>query len=184
MDKQVRYINGDYQLLLGERDGERYWLEQASFDCEWYWGLGYVESYRGCGQSSKSWRSHQHFDGLFLKPAKFVEGYKDFFDDRTLMEDKEIWTLLELMSAAYKCREYSDMLHLGGAHITTNPCKDLLINPDEYARLNNHVIPELMNKVYELLAPNEGSLSLVKHKVGKRYVSDPFYEDDGNDWAD
>ena len=90
------------------------------------------------------------------------------------------------MSAAYKCREYSDMIHRGGAHIATNnPCKDFLLNPNEYARLNNCVIPELMNKVYELLAPNEGSLSLVKHEVGKRYVSDPFFEeDDGNDWAD
>ena len=91
MEKQVRYANGDYQLLLGEKDGERYWLTQASFDCGGYWGFGYVESYRGNGRGDKSWRSHQHFDSLFLKGPKDSKSMFDSFFEDTTLTDKEIW---------------------------------------------------------------------------------------------
>lgn len=165
MEKEVRKVNGEYQLLLGIRNGETYWLEKASWDCDWYWGLGYVESYRGHGRSDKSWRGHQHFDSLFLKPAEFVDGYKKFFEETTLT-DKEIWTLLELMQSAYIARRYSDMLHTGGAHITGNPAKENIQNMAEYERINKQVIPSIMNEVYKLLMTGETSTD-VFHEVKK-----------------
>lgn len=163
MKKEVRKVNGKYQFLLGKKGSETYWLQKASFDCDWYWGLGYVESYRGKGSSDKSWRSHQHFDGLFLIPAKFVDGFKEFFDETTLT-DKGIWTLLELMQSAYTCRKYSDMLHTGGAHITSNPAMESIQNKAEYDRINNQVIPSIMNEVYKLLTTGETSTD-VFHEV-------------------
>ena len=151
MKKEVRKVNGRYQLLLGIRNGESYWLEKAIWDCDWYWGIGYVESYRGKGRSDKSWRGHNHFDSMFLKPAKFVDGYKDFFDEVTLTDD-EIWRLLELMQSAYICRRYSDMLHSGGAHITSNPAKEIIQNEAEYERINKEVIPSILEAIYKLLS--------------------------------
>lgn len=151
MKKEVRKIRGKRQFLLGEKDGERYWLEEASWDCDWYWGFGYVESYRGKGISDKSWRGHQHFDSLFLDSAKFVDGYKEFFDDVTLTDRDEIWKLLELMKSFYLCRNYSDMLHTGGAHITSNPATDTIKDMKEYNRINKKVIPEICTEVYNLL---------------------------------
>ena len=156
MNKEVRKVNGKYQFLLGKKDGEKYWLEKASFDCEWYWGIGYVESYRGNGSSDRSWTSHQHFDGLFLKPAKFVEGFKEFFDETPFNSD-EIWEILELMQSAYTCRKYSDMLHTGGSHITSRVRVDLIKNDAEYGRLNNAVIPTILNTLYKILAPEDAS---------------------------
>lgn len=151
MEKTVITIRGKKHFLLGIKDGYRYYLEEASWDCDWYWGLGYVESYRGKGTSNRSWRGHEHFDTLFIKPCKFVDGFKEFFDEVTLT-DKEIWTLLELMQSAYISRKYSDMLHTGGAHITTNPAKETINCEDEYKRINEKVIPQIMNEVYELLS--------------------------------
>lgn len=163
MDKETRNIRGKYQFLLGVKDGETYWLEKASWDCDWYWGLGYVESYRGHGRSDKSWRGHTHFDSLFLRPAKFVDGFKEFFDD-TPLTDKEIWTLLELMQSAYTARRYSDMLHTGGAHITTNPARDIIHDNAEYKRINKKVIPSIMNEVYKLLLASY-EFEEVKHET-------------------
>ena len=163
MNKETRKVNGKYQFLLGKKDGNTYWLQKASFDCDWYWGIGYVESYRGHGSSDRSWRSHQHFDGLFLKPAKFVEGFKEFFDE-TPFTDSEIWQILELMQSAYTCRKYSDMLHSGGAHITSNPVTYIIYNKAEYDRINNQVIPSIMNEVYKLLMDKNTSTD-VFHEV-------------------
>ena len=165
MKKEVRKVNGKYQFLLGKKDGELYWLERASWDCDWYWGLGYVESYRGKGRSDRSWSAHQHFDGLFLKSAKFVDGYKEFFEETTLT-DKDTWTLLELMQSAYTARKYSDMLHTGGAHITSNPVWYVLHDDAEYERINKKVIPSIMNEVYKLLMTGETSID-VFHEVKK-----------------
>lgn len=140
--------------LLGTKDGESFYLEKASWDCNWYWGLGYVESYRGKDTSDRSWRSHQHFDTLFLQNRMYADGFRDFFDD-TPLSNEEIWKLLELMKSAYIAREYSDMIYRGGAHYTENPCNEIIKNDIEYDRINRVVIPSIMNRVYELLTPEK-----------------------------
>lgn len=178
MNKETRKVNGKYQFLLGKKDSETYWLQKASFDCDWYWGLGYVEGYRGKGSSDKSWRSHQHFDGLFLKPAKFVEGFKEFFDE-TPFTDDEIWQILELMQSAYTCRKYSDMLHVGGSHITSKVKVDLIKSDIEYGRLNNAVIPSILNEVYKIMMGKNTSTDAL-HELGiytKWGDEDEFEED-------
>lgn len=185
MNKEARKVNGKWQFLLGMKDGESYWLEQASFDCDWYWGLGYVESYRGMGSSDKSWRGHQHFNGLFLKGPSDCKTMFDSFFDETPFTDDEIWQILELMQSAYTCRKYSDMLHTGGSHITSKVKVDLIKNDAEYGRLNNAVIPTIMNEVYKILLPkNEDGtiyetypLDDILHDLDKEVTK----EDNGND---
>lgn len=175
MNKEARKVNGKYQFLLGKKNGELYWLEQASFDCEWYWGLGYVESYRGRGRGDKSWSGHQHFNGLFFNGPSDCKTMFDRFFEETPFTDNEIWQILELMQSAYTCRRYSDMLHMGGSHITSRVKVDLIKNDAEYGRLNNAVIPTIMNEVYKLMLPkNEDgeiygpySLDDILHELGK-----------------
>lgn len=169
------------------KNGESYWLEQASFDCDWYWGLGYVESYRGYGHSSKSWRGHSHFDSMFLKKNEcgvHLDAWKKFFDETPLTDD-EVWEILELMKSAYTCRQYSDTIHRGGSHITSRVKVDLIKNDAEYGRLNNAVIPTIMNEVYKILLPkNEDGeiyetypLNDIFHDLDKEVTK----EDNGND---
>ena len=46
MKKEKRFAFGKNIYLLGsDKDGVKYWLEEASWDCGWYWGFGYVETY-------------------------------------------------------------------------------------------------------------------------------------------
>jgi hypothetical protein len=155
MKKEVKTIGKKKHYLLGIRDNQRYYLQEASWECGWYWGFGYVESYRGKGTSDRAWRSHNHFDTLFLKDRMYADGFRDFFFDYTPLSKEEIWKLLELMKSAYIAREYSDMLSRGGAHYTENPCKEIIKNDIEYNRINEVVIPSIMNKVYELLTPEK-----------------------------
>ena len=148
-----------YYFLGTDPSGIEHWLQSASWDCQWYWGLGYVQTFTnsGCGKPSSAAdiSSHQHFDNLFLKGGVGIgpEGFKKILPE-TPLTDNEIWTLLELMRAAYTAREYSDMIYRGGSHITSNPCKELLLNEAEYKRINEKVIPGIMDEVYELLTPS------------------------------
>ena len=145
--------------LLGEtNDGTRYYLEQATFDCDWYWGGGYVETYTNnkCPHLSGDICSHQHFDSLFFRQPRMdgFTAFKEFFFETPFTND-EIWKIVELMKSFYIAREYSDMLHRGGAHYTENPAKDTIMNDAEYKRINEIVIPSIMKELYKILGGEE-----------------------------
>lgn len=157
MDKHTFKWKGDLYYLIGiDKHGRPTYLQQAHFDCNWYWGLGYIETFtnKQYPERSKDITTHRHFDKLVLT----YDGQNDVYDrfnqefPETPLTTNEIWELLELMRTAYICRHYSDMLYTGGAHITPNPLKPLIQNEEEYNRINKDVIPDIMNKVYELLS--------------------------------
>lgn len=149
-----RAFGKDCYLLGADKKGVWYWLEAAKWDCDWYWGLGYVESYTRNESpiTSKDVSSHNHFDSMFLGKAASCKDMFDEFFVETPLNDNEVWKLLELMNAAYIARRYSDMLYSGGAHISENPMKETIRNEVEYKRINEEVIPALMAEVYKLLS--------------------------------
>lgn len=154
MEKRVTTAFGKKVYLLGtDKKGILYWLEEGKWECKWYWGIGYVETYTNNKKPhlAKDIRSHQHFNGLFFNgPSNGFDEFKNFFAD-TPLSDKEIWQLMEIMNSLYTLRNYSDMLHRGGARYTTNPCSDIIKNDEEYERINKIVIPALSEQLYKLL---------------------------------
>lgn len=156
MKKEKRKAFGKNIYLLGkDKNGVKYWLEEASFNCGWYWGFGYIETYTNNNNPEKARdiNSHQHFKGLFLK-ANIFESYKNFFAETTLNDD-EIWKLLSYMKEFYIIREYSDLLYSGN-HIISE-AKNIKLeeneeeNKKEYKRINEILLPELFEKIYSLL---------------------------------
>lgn len=138
--------NGKKYYLLGILDGEEIYLEQGHFDCGWYWGVGYVETFtnRKNPRRSKDISSHRHFDKLF-------KTYDMFMTLESPLSDKEKWTVYELMKSIYTARKYSDMLYGGNSGITTNPCKDIIKGGEEYQRINDIVIPSILKVLYGIL---------------------------------
>lgn len=141
-------------FLLGQdKDGINYFLEAATWDCEWYWGGGYVETYtNNCNPVlSKDIKSHQHFDGLFFGGRKNgFDTFKEFLPVNPFT-DSEIWQICELMKSFYIARKYADMVYTGGAHYTKNPAAKIIKSEDEYKRINNIVIPAIMESLYKIL---------------------------------
>lgn len=158
MKKRTTRAFGKKVYLLGQdADGTKYWLEEARWDCDWYWGGGYVETYtrNNSPERSRDIKSHQHFDGLFLNKNKNGKDMFCEFFKETPFTDSEIWKICELMRSFYIAREYSDMIHRGGAHYTTNPASDVIKSQDEYERINKKVIPAIMQELYKILAGDE-----------------------------
>lgn len=155
MNKKKIKVFGKNVFLLGEdNNGVRYYLQEFSWDCDWYWGGGYVITYTNNRnpERSKGINSLQHFDTLFLRDYR-KNGFDKFniFFANTPFTNDEIWKICELMKTFYICREYSDTIHRGGANYTANPVASTIKSDDEYNRINNEVIPAIINSLYAIL---------------------------------
>lgn len=149
MKKEMRNKFNRNYYLLGTRkeDNKKVWLEEGHFDCNWYYGIGYIEIFN---RRYTDIEEHTHFDSLFLK-KDIYNSFKDYFETTTLTND-EIWKLLENMETLYSMRTYSDMLYAGSSHITNNTNNELIKNNDEYDRINKILIPKILNDTYKLLS--------------------------------
>lgn len=140
--KKMKMLNGKKSYLLGRKDGKPIYLLEPSWDCEWYYGLGYCY---GAGYS------HTHFDSLFKNHNDFMALESPFTRD-------EQFLIYELMTELYTLRKYSDMMHTGGAHITNRNKvlrSDELSNKHEYDRINKVLIPAVWKELEEVLKPSE-----------------------------
>ena len=160
MKKHIVNVFGKKHYYLGsDAAGTKYYLQAAKFDCGWYWGGGYVETFTNNRnpEESRDISSHQHFDSLiFNRKNNGFDNFKNLFVNNPFT-DEEIWTLCELLKSFYIMREYSDCIYRGGAHYTTNPAKDTIKNETEYKRINEIVIPEIWDHVYEILGGVENA---------------------------
>ena len=158
MKKQKTQAFGKTIYLLGkDLEGTQYYLEKPRFECGWYWGAGYVETYTNnkYPTMSRDIKSHQHFDTLFFKgPSHDFDNFKSFFVE-TPLNDKEIWKLMEIMKSIYTIKEYGELIYCGGAHYTSNPCGDIIKDDTEYKRINEVVMPALIDALDKILSEEE-----------------------------
>lgn len=159
MKRVFEWHGNKYHYLGTGKDGQNFWLQEATFDCGWYWSIGYVESFTN---NKKPWMSrdieqHTHFDYLMEQQIypngtrmNWWDGFKNVFDN-TLLTDSELWTVIEIMKSLYTARAYSDMLHRGGSHYTSNPVSEVIKNEAEYERISKVVVPALSEKLYSIL---------------------------------
>lgn len=152
---KIHKFGHDYYYLGQDCDGINHFLQEASWDCGWYWGGGYVESFTNNRNPimSRDIRSHNHFDSMFFNSN--VNGFDTFnaFFEVTPFTASEIWKICELMKSFYIAREYSDFINRGGAHYTSNPAAEVIRDPDEYDRINKIVIPAIIKELYSILSP-------------------------------
>ena len=145
-----------YYYIGQDETGTAYYYEESCFDCSWYWGIGYIESFTNNRnpEISKDISCHTHFDSLMKEQNRKNLYHNDAFKAAFPINpftDKEIWTILEIMNSLYTARRYSDMLHTKGSHITSNPCKNIIASETEYKRINEIVIPGLLNELYKIM---------------------------------
>lgn len=156
MKKRKSHAFGkDVYLLGADNEGTLYWLEEPTWDCGWYWGFGYIETYTNNGnpKMAKDINSHEHFNGLKYvgnRAVNMYDGFKARFVE-TPLTNEEIWKLCELMQSFYIAKDYAEFVYRGGAHYTENPCRETIKNPQEYDRINQVVLPEIFKEVRNLL---------------------------------
>jgi hypothetical protein len=162
----------DVYLLGKDKNGIKYWLESPKWDCGWYWGFGYVETYQNNRKPStaRDIESHSHIDSSFMGKIDIYDSEKhcyvqseyisNIFDCPTFAEttfnESEGWQLSELFTQFYLLKNFAAFSgrDMPGTHITTSPVNhgDLKAWSKE---INEVLIPRVTAKIIEILSPKE-----------------------------
>lgn len=156
MEKQKSHaFNKDVYLLGKNSEGIYYWLESPTWDCNWYWGFGYIESYTNnkYPHLSRDIQSHQHADNFMS--SWFIEwnGSKPILTERTFT-DREGWELSELFEQFYFLKKAAENFGRGKCH-----CSDTTIDnwakPELATEINKLIIPKVIARIIEILTPDK-----------------------------
>lgn len=132
------------QVYLGKYNGEDVFLSRPMWNCNWYWGFGYVANrylhthlYM---MSNVDGRNVNLWDGIthHIKAGKI----------EAMHLQGKLCTFCEVVQTIYLLKAAAEVLGRGGSHYTTNPCADLIKNPDEVKRINEVLIPKLIDEMY------------------------------------
>lgn len=121
-----------------EIGGELIYLYKHSWDCIWYWGMGYI------GNKDL----HTHVETMFLKGKPKYDITEVF--SSTNLNQGNWWTILEMFNSAYSLREVADLYYRGGSHICINLCKDRLEDKELAIRLNKD-LEEVLDTVWKYI---------------------------------
>lgn len=125
------------------KQGDKAYLVKPSWDCGWYWGFGYIQSYT---PYHYDWSSHEHWDTL-TKDGFSFDIIKDHFKDLTL-SDNDLYTLCDYMKSYYTLRRMADLTHCGDSFITA-AARDLadFKNDEINTKINQEALPKLFKAV-------------------------------------
>ena len=156
MKKQTLTIFGKKNYLLGtDKNGRKLFLVAPSWDCGWYWGFGYVETYTNNTNPEKSRdiASHNHFNYLFGTifgtNCTFYDGFKNIIIDSTL-SDNELWKLCDYMETFYCLNETAEVLKRGYSHYDERAKLDIVKDEAYAERINKVILPELFKHIEDL----------------------------------
>ena len=156
MKKQTLTIFGKKNYLLGtDKNGKKLFLVAPSWDCGWYWGFGYIETYTNNShpERSRDIATHNHFDSLFGTifgtNCTFYDGFKNIIIDSTL-SDNELWKLCDYMETFYCLNETAEVLKRGYSHYDERAKLDIVKDEAYAERINKVILPELFKHIEDL----------------------------------
>lgn len=155
MKKQTTEAFGKTIYLLGiDNEGIKYWLEEPSWDCGWYWGFGYIETYTNNNNPSRARdiTRHTHFDSMFMNGNGCTrDNFKNFFKE-TPLNDNEIWELCDYMKTFYTLQSVAELFKHGYSHQTEKAKIEKLKNNEQADLVNKVWLPEVFKRIKELFA--------------------------------
>ena len=142
-------FNGENYYYLGKKDNVYYYLQEPSFDCGWYWGLNYLEGFEKKDLSSvDDIISHEHFMGS--NDRNWIDWLTK--DIKSPLSETAKWQILEICQSLKTLREYMDLCHIGGSHISSSSKTSSILKDDEaYASTDKKIrdIIEIFHKIFE-----------------------------------
>lgn len=172
LQKRKSHAFGKDIYLVGREKGEHgrlVWLESPSWDCGWYWGFGYMETYTNdrSPQIARDIQSHSHWSGFlgkvesydFAKKTWVLGEYRHHINEsdliaETVLTTAESWLISDLMKSFYTLKEAAEVLGRGGSHLTTDP-EATTQNVEMAKEINQVILPKIFKRVLAILTPAE-----------------------------
>lgn len=136
-----------------ELDGDVF-ISCPTWDCGWSWGFGYLQRWNARRGDIDF---HTHINSQFSKDkdgrgCNWYTGMQDLFDQGDVFEnDKQRWKFLEIVKTIYNLKMTAEVLGRGGSHYGNNPLSEEIKNHDEVRRINEYLIPKLIDEMYKVL---------------------------------
>lgn len=147
MKKQTWQRFGKAFFLLGRRnDGEKVCLEDFSWDCDWYWGGGYLEVFN---RTKTDIKEHYHLNGLD-REKNLYDAVKGHFS-KTVLSDQEMWRFCDLMVQFYALRKAAEVFQYGG-HMTSHGRTAKELKQDMADQINLHIKNVIIPEVHKLFS--------------------------------
>lgn len=157
MNKRKSHAFGKDIYLVGkESDGTLVWLKSPEWDCGWYWGFGYMESYTNNKNPSaaRDISSHSHWSGFVGNiGGKWYHHINESPAlSETVLTESESWELSDLMQSFYTLKETAEIYGRGNSHLTSAVKVDLT-NESLVKQINEVDMPRIFARVIEILSP-------------------------------
>lgn len=130
---------------------ERIRLSAPTFDCNWYWGFGYLGN-KNCHYHLKSYHLDRGFSDY--RSITMFDAFKtDYTLCDVLQNDTTLRTFCELVQTVYSLLAVAEIFSRGGSHQSKNPCQELLKNLAIYEQINFVLLPALFKEIDKLFVP-------------------------------
>lgn len=124
------------------------YLETPTFDCDWYWGFGYLGN-KHCHYPLENFQQVSCF-GEYRNISMHDALQRDYDLCESLRNPNTLWTFCELVKTAYALKEVAAIYNRGGSNYSNNPCKELLKNNEQYEHINFVLLPALFKELDQL----------------------------------
>lgn len=142
-------MTSEVLCALGVHGGRTEYLYDFSWDCDWYWGGGYVGNKH----------SHHHFENLSGKyNISMYDSFKHYYDS-TKLTDEQLWRLCDLMIQFYAHTESAECFQWGG-HCINGGRTHEEINSELATALNVHIETVIIAEVRKLLKDVDKQVSV------------------------
>lgn len=134
-------------------DGDVF-IDRPTWDCGYYWGFGYLERWNA-RKGDIDFHSHIDYEFGTNKDGRRVywyNGMQELLDQGDVFDnDHQRWQFLEIVKTIYNLKMTAEVLGRGGSHYASNPLSDEIYNPIEVRRINEDLIPKLIDEMYKVL---------------------------------
>jgi hypothetical protein len=159
LKKQIKHVFRKDIFLLGtDNEGVKYWLEAPSWDCGWYWGFGYVETYTDNTnpEKAKDISSHRHIDTFFKRANKISLWNTEL--SKHAYTGSEAAQLNELFTSFYQLQKAAGSLHDNDYNCNSidelKKIQPIDENHGKWLDLVTNQIPGIMDEIIDILNPN------------------------------
>lgn len=123
----------------GMLEGENIYLLKHTWDCDWYWGFGYI------GNSN----SHSNFkENLLTKETSISK----LLDNPQYSQDSW-WIIRDLFKQAYVLKDCAEIYRHGGHQTFSKGTTDIIKDEEMCKRLNSD-LEKVLNKLWSFLQLN------------------------------
>lgn len=129
-------------------------IVRPTWNCGWYWGFGYLERWnpRIGDVDFNTHIDHEFGTNKDGRRVNWYEGMQELLDQGDVFEnDHQRWQFLEIVKTIYNLKMTAEVLGRGSSHYDNNPLSDEIYNPIEVRRINEDLIPKLIDEMYKVL---------------------------------